>query len=143
MRRDGTVWVNPITNQVTTFAFPGDPETGTGWVMPGGDDRRLMQCFGPFTINPNDTQSIVVAQMIARGTNNLKSVTSEKIFRNIKSFYKNNFRFPGKPSSPLVSSYAPGNGKIYLTWNDSAERICIQTIFPAELIHFRDIIFTR
>ncbi|MBS1519133.1 MAG: hypothetical protein JSS91_13690, partial [Bacteroidetes bacterium] len=78
IRRDGTPWINPLTNQVTTYAFSGNPITQTGWNQSEGDDRRFMQCSGPLTVNPGDTQSIVVAQVIARGSSNLESVKSLK-----------------------------------------------------------------
>ncbi|MDQ3019552.1 MAG: hypothetical protein M3R36_03135 [Bacteroidota bacterium] len=138
IRSNGTMWTNPITGQVTKFPFSGDPESGSGWILYDGGDRRFMQSIGPITVNPGDTQNIIVAQVIARGTNNLKSLSRLKSFsRILHGFYQNNFKFPDKPSSPLVTSYAPGNGKIYLSWNDSAEKISIANKFSGGVYEFQ------
>ena len=71
----GASWIDPITNQPTKFPYSGDPVTGSGWIMTTGSDRRSIQTYGPFNMAPNDTQSIIVAQVIARGSSNLNSIT--------------------------------------------------------------------
>jgi hypothetical protein len=130
IRRNGTPWINPVNGQVTKFAFSGDPESGEGWNEQSSDDRRSIQSFGPYTINPGDTQSIVVAQLIARGSNNLNSVTLLKaIARITREFFNQNFNVKLTAPKPAVSSYAPGNSKIYLAWNDTCERVS----FPNKL----------
>ena len=48
--------------------------------------------FGSLNINPGDTQSIIVAQIVAQGTNNLNSVTILKqnsVY--LKNVFENNF----------------------------------------------------
>jgi hypothetical protein len=99
-KKDGTPWLNPIFNppRKTKYCFSGDPETNSGWTEYTGKvgncygdttgsivpspvgDRRLMFSSGAdnFTVNPGDTQKIMIAQFIARGTNNLNSVTKLK-----------------------------------------------------------------
>ncbi|MEO6696038.1 MAG: T9SS type A sorting domain-containing protein [Ignavibacteria bacterium] len=125
LRRDGSAWVTP-GGQTTTFAFSGDPETGAGWVLNAGEDRRFMQCSGPITVNSGDTQNIVISQIITRGENNLKSVTALKgLSRAAQRIFDNNFQVPSPPACPVTKAYAPGNGKIYLTWNDAVEKITI------------------
>ena len=84
--RLGDSWINPVTNQPTKSAYSGDPVTGTGWNMTGGGDRRYVQSFGPFNMNPNDTQSIIIAQVIARGSSNLNSITQ---LRNLSDYVQN------------------------------------------------------
>ena len=92
LKRDGTSWINPITFNETKFPFSGNPESGTGWIMTEGRDRRTMQTFGPVTVQPGDTQSIIIAQMIARNVSNLQSVAALKTYSNyVKNFYDNNF----------------------------------------------------
>lgn len=92
LKRNGMQWVNPITSNVTKFPFSGSPESGTGWIMTSGGDRRSMQSFGPLTVQPGDTQSIIIAQMIARNNNNLQSVAALKTYSNyVKNLYDNNF----------------------------------------------------
>ncbi|MDQ3022732.1 MAG: hypothetical protein M3R36_19535, partial [Bacteroidota bacterium] len=126
IRSNGTQWINPVTNQTTNFAFSGDPVTGQGWNLHDGGDRRFMQCSGPLVVNPGDTQSIVVGQLIARGGNNLKSITELKRADELaQRIFDNNFQVPNSAPVPEVSVYAPGNGRIYLSWNDSSEKITI------------------
>jgi hypothetical protein len=72
-------------------------------------DRRFIQSFGPYTINPGDTQSIVIAQLIARGSNNLNSVTLLKTIAGItREFFNQNFDVKLTAPKPAVSSYAIG-----------------------------------
>jgi len=61
IKRNGSVWINPINGQVTSFAYSGDPSTGTGWNETMSGDRRFLQSMGPLTVNPGDTQSIITA----------------------------------------------------------------------------------
>jgi hypothetical protein len=124
--RTGESWTNPVNSTVTKKVYSGDPVTGTGWVMSGGNDRRFIQSSGPFTMAPGDTQYIVVAQVIARGGSNLQSITSLRSTDDLaQRIFDNNFQVP--PSAPQVNvnAYAPGNGKVYLSWNDSVENIVI------------------
>lgn len=67
-----------------SFAFPGDPVTGSYWseMNMDGDgarntpgDRRLIMSIGPFRLEPQQTEEIVVAVVWARGTDHLDSVT--------------------------------------------------------------------
>ena len=101
LKKDGiTKWMNPTFTppRPVKFIYSGEPEPNTGWTELKGSirncgydtgvyvpvntpgDRRYLLSFGKenFTMNPGDSQSIVVAQMIARGTNNLNSVTKLK-----------------------------------------------------------------
>ncbi len=75
----------------TKFVYPGDPETGAGWteykgsmtncngdtsgtilaINPPGDRRFIFNSGRlDFKFNPGDTQNIVVAQFVQRGSNN-------------------------------------------------------------------------
>ena len=118
-------WVTP-GGDTTRKCFTGDPVTGTGWVMPGEQDRRFLQSTGPFTMNPNDTQIIIVAQVIARGSSNLGSISSLRSTDDLaQRIFDQNFQVPA--SAPVVPTqvYAPGNGIIYLSWSDTCEKISI------------------
>lgn len=122
LRRNQTPWVTP-QGDTTTYAFSGDPSTGTGWNENSNGDRRFMQCSGPLIVNPGDTQSIIVAQIIARGENNLKSISALKQADALaQRIFDNNFAVPDAAKCPIVSPYAPGNNKIYLSWGDESER---------------------
>ena len=87
LQRTGTSWINPNTNHTTKYAF------SNGWNVTSGEDWRSIMSFGPLTMNPGDTQSIIVAQVIAKGTSNINSITR---IRNLSVFlqevYNNNFQ---------------------------------------------------
>ncbi len=117
----GRPWVNPNNNDTTILPFPGDPVSGTGWVFPSQSDVKDITSTGPFfEINPNDTIIIVVAQIIAKGTSNLNSITQLRRSANIiQNYYDNNLAPQPTAPSPRISSYSAGDGKIALTWNDT------------------------
>ncbi len=122
--RRGLNWVNPATMQPTNFPFSGDPESGAGWIEVNNGGRRWLQAMGPCTVNPGDTQSIVTAQIIARGANNRNSVSLLKNYsRSLKNLFANNFNISIKTVNPVVTTYSTGNGSISLFWNDSCEKI--------------------
>lgn len=101
LKKDRTSFidVSQIPFSRTKFCYSGDPETQVGWTEnkgsmrncygdttgiiypfnPGGD-RRFAFSSGSIDLRvfPNDTQTIVAGQMIARGTSNLNSVTKLK-----------------------------------------------------------------
>jgi hypothetical protein len=98
IKKDRTPWVIPGTNppQITKFTYSGDPETNTGWTEFGGriencggsltgnhtipnpvGDRRNLMNYKPSVakINPGDSQVIMTAQLVARGSDHKNSVT--------------------------------------------------------------------
>jgi hypothetical protein len=102
LKKDGTPWVIPNTNppQTTKFCYSGDPEGGPGWTELGGriwncgdsltgyhqipvppGDRRFVMGTGAnnLIVNPGDTQRVTIAQLIARGTFYLNSITKLKV----------------------------------------------------------------
>jgi len=92
---NGDSWINPITNTFTKFPYSGDPESGTGWnqfTLNGYGNRRQMLNIGKLNINPGDTQTIVFAQIVSQGINNLNSVTKLKqTAAYVKNVFDNNF----------------------------------------------------
>ena len=111
LKKDGTPWINPLTNQTTKFCYPGDPETGTGWteytglikncggatsgsLEPNtpGDRRVFLMTGGNLRVNPSDTQTVVFSRIVARGTNNKNSVTKLKLSSDsVQMIYDNGF----------------------------------------------------
>ncbi len=136
--RTGQSWINPATGDTSTLPFSGDPVTGTGWISPGALDRRAMTGMGPYNnINPGDTLTIEVAQIIAKGNSNTNSVAQLKRSANIvQRFYENNLK-TFEISPPNVSVYAPGDGKINLSWNDSAEKVSYQNNLSGGVYRFQ------
>ncbi|MEO8665868.1 MAG: T9SS type A sorting domain-containing protein [Ignavibacteria bacterium] len=110
--RTGESWTNPTNGQFTKKVYSGDPVTGTGWIMSGLSDRRFLQSFGPFTMNANDTQSIIIAQLIGRGSSNLNSITVLKNLSDyVQTIYDNNFQSVlavNKISTEIPSSFSLG-----------------------------------
>jgi len=111
LKNDGSSYLNPLVYPriPTKFLFTGDPETNTGWTQtkgrisncgtdtgiftppPSSNDARLLMGMGAenFTMNSGDTQTIVISQLLSRGSSNLNSVTKLKQLANTVSIYYN------------------------------------------------------
>ncbi len=113
-KKDGSPYIDPliIPQKQVKFCYPGDPETAVGWteyrgsvqncggpngttitINPSGD-RRFIIGLGSndFTINPGDTQNVIICQMIARGTFYWNAVTKLKLLADIaRNFYNSGF----------------------------------------------------
>jgi hypothetical protein len=148
IKKDGTPWIDNTTQQITKYCYPGDPETNNGWTeykgriencnglltgtvttpTPPGDRRYIFNSGDAnFTMNPNDTQYIVLAQMVARGSNNKNSVTLLKnLSRVAQQVYDSNFKVIPPPAPPQVNiSTLPnsslGTVDVTLSWGDTSE----------------------
>jgi hypothetical protein len=104
----------------TKYVYSGDPETGQGWNAgpPGTVTGAVLNCGGPdslsgdvriidfygdkkmamnsgsknLKVNPGDTQIIVAAQLIARGSSNVNSVTKLKQLSDVaQKYYDSNY----------------------------------------------------
>jgi hypothetical protein len=119
--------------------YSGDPVTGQGWIVgpQAPDDRRFIMSSGPADIQPGDTQYVVIAQVIGRGTSNLNSITKmkEAVVR-AQNLYNACFENEVKAGKPLISTYAPDNGKIYLTWDDNSEKQKLYNHFTNDFYNF-------
>lgn len=128
IKRDGSYWFHPNTKQRTKKLFTGLPELNQGWTefgfngMPntaairnciGGDtittyssppgDRRF--CIGTGSANlkvyPNDTQTVIISQSIARGSNNLNSISRlRQLSDTAQRFYESGFLIGVKTEMP-------------------------------------------
>jgi hypothetical protein len=94
---DRSPFIDPNNGKTTHFCLPGDPVEGSGWYEGGGwpggaapDDRRYLMSSGPFVMAPGDTQEVVYAIILARGDDNIDSITKlkEKV-KELKIFWKN------------------------------------------------------
>ncbi len=95
--KTGSPVIDPITGQVTTLVLNGDPSTKTGWYegegWPGGlkkGERYFLMGSGPFNFLPADTQEIVIATSIVKGTDNINSVTVLKNSKISVQYFFNN-----------------------------------------------------
>ena len=149
IKKDRTPWYNPLTGRRTTFCYSGDPESRIGWtefdgsitncggdsitpnniisVNPGGD-RRSVLCTGAYDlrINPGDTQVIVLAQFVARGSNHVNSVTKLKsLDKKAQRIFDLDFNVipPILPPKVNMSYRDKGEGRanIVLSWDNRSE----------------------
>jgi len=126
-KKDLSPWMNPTFNPPvsTKFIYSGEPEPNSGWTelkgkvmncggptgsiiptnLPG--DRRYVLSFGRdnFTMNPGDSQSVVIAQLVARGSSNVNSVTKLKELSDLLIPYLNTVDIK-KISEEIPSDYA-------------------------------------
>jgi hypothetical protein len=131
---EGGVGTDPA-NPPTKFMFSGDPETSSGWLDSNPADRRFFMTTGPFTMEPwvdsdgdgvaefgePGVQEIVAGCLIARGSNNLNSVTYLKAVDEIAQIaYEINFELPPAPKTPIVSVSELLN-EVVLTWDERSE----------------------
>lgn len=148
LKKDRSPFMDPtVTPPVPTkFVYPGDPETNTGWTEAKGSvqncngttgtvltvnpvgDRRFIFNSGAldFTVSPGDTQNIVLAQFVQRGSDNKNSVTLlKRMSQTAQIIYDNNFNVTPPPPPPAVNaSYTPlvnGLCNITLSWGDASE----------------------
>ena len=64
-------------------------------------------------VNPGDTQTIVIAQLIARGTSNLNSVTELKLLSDIaQNLYNSGFVIGVEPISSTMPRVKGSSGPI-------------------------------
>lgn len=84
LKRNGQSWINPMTNQHTNFPSSLDNNIA-------GDSRMLLSS-GPLNISPGDTQIVVMAQLPARGGNNLESIYALRAMSNtLQNIFNCNF----------------------------------------------------
>ncbi|MCS6988939.1 MAG: T9SS type A sorting domain-containing protein [Chloroherpetonaceae bacterium] len=114
---------NPLGNTQpgSNFMFPGDPETGQGIIETQPADKRQLIVTGPFDVYAGEEQLIVVGVHIAKGTNNLNSVTRLRNENNaIQDLFNANFQAP-QPPAPKVQASALEN-EVILNWVDDNPR---------------------
>ncbi len=90
----GNTFINWITGQPTTFKFPGDVCSRTGWYDSIPGDKRDLFNMGPVTMNSGDTQIVVISYMITRdGGNNFQNVCAlQSLSDSALKYYYNDFR---------------------------------------------------
>jgi hypothetical protein len=98
---DGTNFIDPNTQLPTQFCLAGDPVAGTGWnewngwpnpPNGGPGDRRYLLSVGKFNMASGDTQEVVIAILIKKGTDNINSITELKNYAaQIQHWYDNDF----------------------------------------------------
>ncbi len=118
---NGQPFIDPLTGQPTKFTLAGDPITKTGWCdgnPAGPGDRRFLMTAGPFTLNRNEPQELVVATIIGRGSDRISSIQVLKYYDQFAQIaFDNNFNLPKAPPQPNLE-YAVENNRIILYWGN-------------------------
>lgn len=95
----GNQYFDPVSNRNTNYCVPGDPVNKVGWYEGDGwpdgfkpGDRYYLVSSGPFNFAPGDTQTVIYAIMINRGSDRLSSVTKLKeLAEDTRQFYLSDF----------------------------------------------------
>ena len=102
---------------VTTYDVPGDPVTSTGCLDTFADDRRLTLSSGPFTMQPGDTQVVVMAIEVGQGINRLASIQDlRQTAATAKLLYNAWFPEPTTAVASYVVDSRAEPGTIHLAW---------------------------
>jgi hypothetical protein len=118
---NGNPFIDPTSNQTTPICLAGDPITKEGWIdglvsSPG--DRRFLMTTGPFTLAKGDTQEVVVASIVGRGSDRLSSLQVLKYYdRFAQLAFDNAFDLPKAPPAPALKAALQPN-KVILNWGD-------------------------
>lgn len=116
---DPLPYINPVTNQPTSYWLSGDPVAGTGWIDGSIDpqgDRRFLLCTGPFTMVLGDTQELVSAWVGGLGNDNKGSIKVLKFNdKSVQLAYDNLFDLPKAPPAPRVQASTLAN-QVLLDW---------------------------
>ena len=112
-----------FSNIPTSFMFPGNPpgfwsefdSDGQGSAIAPAD-RRFVMATGPFTIKPNDEQTLVFGIVTSFGSDNLDSVRKMKEDDALaQAVFDIDFELPSPPAGPRVTTTID-NGSVLLEW---------------------------
>ncbi len=112
-----------FSNIPTNFMYPGDPpgfwtefdSDGSGTSIAPAD-RRFVLATGPFTINPQDEQTLVYGIVTSFGGDNLASVVKMKEDDALaQAVFDINFQLPSPPAGPRVTTTLD-DGAVLLEW---------------------------
>jgi hypothetical protein len=112
-----------FSNIPTSFMFPGNPPNfwsefdsdGQGSAIAPAD-RRFVMSSGPFTIKPNDEQTLVFGIVTSFGADNIDSVRKMKEDNALaQAVFDIDFQLPSPPAGPRVTTTV-GNGTVLIEW---------------------------
>jgi hypothetical protein len=96
LNKDGSVVFDPW-GVATTHMTAGDPVTGTGWIDSNSADRRFLVSSGPFTMEPGDSQEVIIAVCVGHGADRLLSITDlRETVLAARAAYDNQFMLSGE-----------------------------------------------
>jgi hypothetical protein len=134
---DTTPWVDPLTNQITNFIFPDNPNNPNGWSeitqnMPSGDRRGLISIFEP-TFRPGSKICSDYAFIYSRVGNNMQNVQSVwNIATSIQTLYNSSEMFicHENPTSG-VQNFQSNSEALKIFPNPARDNITIKTAMQA------------
>ena len=112
-----------FSNIPTSFMFPGNPPSfwsefdsdGQGSAISPAD-RRFVMATGPFTINPQDEQTLVFGIVTSFGEDNLDSVQKMKSDDALaQAVFDINFELPSPPAGPRITTTVD-DGTVLIEW---------------------------
>ena len=112
-----------FSNIPTSFMFPGEPGEFWSELNSDGDnspiepaDRRFVMATGPFTIRPNDEQTLVFGIVTSFGEDNIDSVRKMKADDELaQAVFDIDFALPSPPAGPRVTTTVD-NGSVLIEW---------------------------
>ncbi len=112
--------INPQTSQPIRFQYPGDPVAGTGWVDVIVGDQRSLLSSGPFTLAPGDSQRVLAALVVARGSDRLNSITAlRSLAVQVRDFASSRHDSITATLATLIRADA-APGRVHIEWRTSA-----------------------
>ncbi|MCF8357098.1 MAG: hypothetical protein K9H48_21865, partial [Melioribacteraceae bacterium] len=125
---NGDPYIDPNTGEETTFCVAGDPVEGSGWYegegWPNGPrPGNIFHLFssGPFNFAPGDTQEVIIALHMDRGTDRLNSITKIRNQAKLLHKFHHNF-FEDLVTIPQPNIFKnEGNSSFAIYWDESVE----------------------
>lgn len=106
--KDGIPYTDPNTGKKTKFPLSGDPFSGSGWLdgqLHPKNDRIFGIVSGSFTMNPGDTQEVVLGQIAAGGTPGVDNKAAVSFLKFYDKVVQNAYDVLScKPSAPVLTS---------------------------------------
>jgi hypothetical protein len=134
---DSTPWINPLTNQVTDFILPDNPNNPNGWSeealgLPSADRRGMITIYEP-TFRPGTKICSDYAFIYSRVGSRLQNVQDVwNIAGSLQALYNSSEQFVCQTSSVGVHSEMIPQGKwIRISPNPASDMVTLESKFPA------------
>ncbi len=151
---DGGPIIDPVTQAVTPFMYPGNPTSGNGWLDDVPLDKRMLVAADLFQVSPGDSVDFTMAIVIGQDPDVLAGIHELRCNADFaQQSYAGGFRvFDPEPGTPCVAATVCGRplgfwqdqcagGGIgpsqiqgitqqadaqsaYFTWNSTAAQMC-------------------